>query len=956
VEDTSNPVGSKLVVSATHNYWGHPTGPQHKTNPRGKGASVTDDVVFKPFLRYPSSSPAKRNLVTGVVGNEINRNLSPEDEDEISILVDSTEPLMAELKSSGNLPIAFGQISPIDGSLIEDNSNSKKIYISSPSLGVYKFAVVPNDTNGNSQYTFRLHKVVSQIFTVMPNIAPQSLMQFRVTGVMHFANQEATLCSASNAAIVKGTIFSAGEGLGIFQVDLSKVPTGTYNLCINWKDGKQIISDAISIKTGLAGKLSAEIEFPKIFRLGRDAEAILHYVNVGDAPILAPAFIVSGTNALVRLNPRYEYTGTLAVMGYGQTTPINWLMPGEHRKIAFNFKPQTTSAKITLETLTTSSTAAFPWTQLRRQMRPLTDTSEWDETWSGLTNALGVSWGSVIQSFNNLSILSRKPSSRTLIEELAFWQFNRVYDLNSGQNSLLISSTPIYERNIDQSIDFTRTFGCFAFVSVNPLLLSEGLIKSYDYDKDIKLFGANANEVFDPKSFDPSAPTFIITHGNMDSQHSVGNTPNRYINIANEIIGKMQKLYGIKPNIIRVDWQKPAEGWYAPAKPDCKNIYGENILERVGRDAADKILDSLDSAGKSIDLSKVVFVGHSFGNPVGYEMSGKMRSILGGNTPKPSAIVLDAANRELSHVHTPDYGKNFDVTTSAAFGTDSIWDEENDLGLTYHNVDCSDTANPLWGATKAHGYGIDTWAPRAIQNCWNPYFPKARSEVFGVNCGFAKPIPLISITGIGRLYSLAAVGSFDPNDKFLCYNFVQPGDTVRFTIRFENFMTATAPAQDVLVVDQLNPMFDWTSVKFERVGFGNTIIQVNQNAVRESTSKINVRDYRPEITKMLGVNISMKADPKSGQIVWNFTSIDPQTGQPPTDPLAGFLPPNDKTGRGDGFVTFEVRVKENVPLGSKIPNKATIIFDVNDPINTPSISTIIGSPSTKISLPFIRKK
>lgn len=950
----------KVVISATNNYWGHPTGPQHTTNPLGKGASVTDDVVFKPFLRMPTGSPSKINEVTGSVGVGINRTLIASDEDEISIAVDGKDALMAELRYSGDLPIALGQITPVDGRLIEDTKNVKRILITDPSPGIYKFVVAPNSATGNAQYTFRVYKVKNEVFSILPNIAPQAKLQFRVNGFFNIAEQVATLCSSTNSEIAKGVIYPTVDGLGIFQIDLSQAPVGKYNLCIDWKDEKQIIADAISIKAGLAGKLSTEIEFPKTFRIGRDVEAILHYVNIGDAPILAPAFIVSGTNALVRLNPRYEYTGTLAVMGYGQTTPINWLMPGEHRKIAFNFKQQTTSAKITLETLTISSTTAFPWAKLREQIRPQDATTEWDKSWVDLIAVAGNSWGSVSQILGNLVLTSSKPPNRTLTEEIVFWHTNAVTTFFANYKPERLENPHFPNRRTETSkLELqpltVRLFSCNSTPDRGTGQIEYKEI--YDSDTDIKFYSGNANELFDPQKYDPNSPTFVITHGNNDTQHATGETEKRYLNMADEITKKVQKNYGKTPNIIRVDWSKPAAGLYAPRKNICKNKDGKNILQSVGEDVADKLVSQLQQNGKQLNLENMVFVGHSYGNAIGYEATGKLRRNLGANAPKPTAIVLNPANKELSGLHISNYGKQFNELTSVALHTNTQYDEEDDIGLTHHNLECPGAADHyIKHPIAAHGFGIDTWAPRAIQNCWDPTKPIKNVDRFGISCGNPLYNPLIPATGDGKSYPLSGVGSFDPNDKLLWNNFVQPGDMVRFTIRFENFMTATAPAQDVLVVDQLNPMFDWTSLKFERVGFGNTIIQVNQNTVRESTSKINVRDYRSEITKMLEVNVSMKADPKSGQIVWNFTSIDPQTGQPPTDPLSGFLPPNDKTGRGDGFVTFEVRVKENVPLGSKIPNEATIIFDVNDPINTPSISTIIGSPSTKISLPFIRKK
>ena len=59
-------------------------------------------------------------------------------------------------------------------------------------------------------------------------------------------------------------------------------------------------------------------------------------------------------------------------------------------------------------------------------------------------------------------------------------------------------------------------------------------------------------------------------------------------------------------------------------------------------------------------------------------------------------------------------------------------------------------------------------------------------------------------------------------------------------------------------------------------------------------------------------------------------------GEPPDDPRIGFLPPNNGT-TGQGFVTFTVGLKKNLPSLTRIDAQANIYFDKNEPIETPSI-------------------
>lgn len=64
-------------------------------------------------------------------------------------------------------------------------------------------------------------------------------------------------------------------------------------------------------------------------------------------------------------------------------------------------------------------------------------------------------------------------------------------------------------------------------------------------------------------------------------------------------------------------------------------------------------------------------------------------------------------------------------------------------------------------------------------------------------------------------------------------------------------------------------------------------------------------------------------------------------GEAPVDPSIGFLPPNNGTD-GQGFVTFSVRAREQVSNLFRIDATASIIFDQNEPIDTPPIFNTVN--------------
>jgi uncharacterized repeat protein (TIGR01451 family) len=92
----------------------------------------------------------------------------------------------------------------------------------------------------------------------------------------------------------------------------------------------------------------------------------------------------------------------------------------------------------------------------------------------------------------------------------------------------------------------------------------------------------------------------------------------------------------------------------------------------------------------------------------------------------------------------------------------------------------------------------------------------------------------------------------------------------------------------------------------------------------------------------MAIDISASLDPQSGKVEWRLKAIDTGKEMFPEDPLAGFLPPEDGSGRGMGFVTFSIKPKAGATPGTTITNKASIVFDTNAPIETNEVLNTIG--------------
>ena len=190
----------------------------------------------------------------------------------------------------------------------------------------------------------------------------------------------------------------------------------------------------------------------------------------------------------------------------------------------------------------------------------------------------------------------------------------------------------------------------------------------------------------------------------------------------------------------------------------------------------------------------------------------------------------------------------------------------------------------------------------------------------------------------------------DPNDiigpaGFGEENWISADATLPYTIRFENQAIATAPAQQVVITHPLDPDLDWRTFRLGSFGWGGMMFAVPENR--------SFYQERLNLVEGFGfyVDVFATIDVEKGVSTWTITTVDPETGEIPEDALAGFLPPNDQTGVGDGFVTYRIRSSKDATTGDVIDAKATIVFDTEEPIDTPPIFHTLdsGSPTGSVA-------
>jgi VCBS repeat-containing protein len=168
--------------------------------------------------------------------------------------------------------------------------------------------------------------------------------------------------------------------------------------------------------------------------------------------------------------------------------------------------------------------------------------------------------------------------------------------------------------------------------------------------------------------------------------------------------------------------------------------------------------------------------------------------------------------------------------------------------------------------------------------------------------------------------------------------YVQGTTQLSYTIFFGNEPNATASAQQVIVNDPFDPsIVDLSTLSLGPVTIGNRTVSVPLSQANLSVDL----DLRPVSNLIVRINAALNQS--TNTLVWQFTSIDPNTGIPTTNPQDGFLPPDTTPPLGEGSVFFTIMPKQGLSTGTPITDQASITFDANPAIKTPIWTNTIDS-------------
>ena len=361
---------------------------------------------------------------------------------------------------------------------------------------------------------------------------------------------------------------------------------------------------------------------------------------------------------------------------------------------------------------------------------------------------------------------------------------------------------------------------------------------------------------------------------------------------------------------------------------------------------AKKKLDAKFPPG--FDWNTVTYIGHSFGNSVN-------KQIAAQEGRKGRGIILDPANH-YGYAWPEQYFKDAYLGGSVAVITDSLGDNgpcnpfprsiadwqfhlHSDIGVGGHGkaLECFtnqlDNCNNAWlkgtlaqsvPKSDAGWYngiiGCDgqVQANSAYAACRDVSIPEHSSDVSTASSTVIRPSDPSEKRG--------TIG-YDPNGTppELCQHFVEPNQPLEYTVFFENEPNATAPAQEVRVVDYLSPSLNWATIELGEIVFGDQVMTT-------LAGKVSGQFTVPLADSNYVVDVNVQFNVYTGRMSWVLRTIDPNTGELPEDPMAGFLPPNDANHCGEGHVSFSIYPQKDL-LDARIDNKATIFFDTETPLD-----------------------
>jgi len=795
--------------------------------------------------------------------------------------------------------------------------------------------------------------------------------------------------SDGNIQLPVETQFVSADTLTL-TLDLPSWTADTYDVRLRKGNAEESLTDAFTVTAGGTAKLETNLIVPSAvgFAIPIRQTIWVEYRNTGDVAMPAPLLQLTGTfGARLTTDPTITPRGGFGAipgtadrvqfLGLGKSATPWLLLPGESVRVPVYYLGLSQAASypqvtFSLAPLTSGDTREIYWAEQQQHIRPsgISDAT-WERLVVVLQHQVGKTWGDYVVSTSNTAF--------------ALYQ--------EGEQSPTVEAT--WSRQLQHATNTLNLFG-----GIDPASISYDGLKLYaeSFYSDVQqlpghdpcnplhnsLFNAlkqierQKNDLADLTAgilgleFTFAALDLIsLTNAIQAIRGAAAQLPNavRIVAAANDLENNRQDITGTISNL-GASSSRPAveNGWLSilqsvTSGKDISNfimtelaslpgltayaaywtligavLHAKQIYSHLTFQATQDHFHRLWAAKDAFDAAY-----QGYANELAQPESGPQIINLSPSVTGPSIVFGVVGNNVAFQFSAFDPDPDCDSTQPLQISVE--------VAPSFYNLTVVHVVSP--GISQS--MGVFEWIPSSPGD----YQVRMRvTDSGGASSVYELTIrvrarngsPLLPL-GPGSSGSSALVGSFDPNDKLAPSGhgdsaFVHADGSLAYTVRFENKSDATAPARQIVVTDVLDPDLDLDTFAFTEIVFGNQVIAVPAGLANyEAWLAITVNG----VSILVDFRATLDRDTRA--VTVTLQALDPNTGWFPEDPLVGLLYPENGTGRGQGSVSYLVRPKADLPTGTVIENRATIVFDYNDPIDTPLVRNTLDAagPSSQVT-------
>ena len=715
-------------------------------------------------------------------------------------------------------------------------------------------------------------------------------------------------------AALRQSVRESGRVFATF--DLAGLPPGQADLVAEAGGLQVALADAVQVVDGGTPDFYVSLSGPGTTRAGRFMSWFVTYGNRGLVDLKLPLlkFSAPGASEIKLYDSTLNWADTFTFWGLNPEALLPTLGPGQ--EVTFEVRVKATgSSAVTVGMMTgeqfAGDTTPFSWSSI--PPTPGADPAAWAQMVGGLDDRLGATLGeyeALLES--DLAALAASPLRFAYLANInGRWLLGD--ELGGVAEALPLVTVPEnYEEPGSLAARAPSLHGPTPGDGIRKTWWLVVTLEDYEYrngDKDGDLPGCtkDALDLYDYATKELRTPSeqYLWAHDRPDDGKRV--TRDTLLNGIRSLKGKVDSDDNLVIVFSGHGGLKPSGAPYLVFDGDYASpVAFTQAIDEVGAGTTYFVNNSCHSEGfnERVAPSQTTFVG----------FAATTKDRVAWSDDDSGGVLISNFKGQLRRCRS--LGRSFEVATDVITQT---YEGQTEQKHRQQPVLTNPSGASLEGKPWNDPAGIEQRLNAVFRS---PPFP----GVFG-------PFPF------------TIVGSVDPNDKYTLAgagpeHWVNADQVLPYEVLFENKPTAAAPAQEVLVIDDLDANLDWSTFELKAIAFNDARLTVPPGRQRFYATAHVGSDPNE-------VSVDVSFDPTTGRITWLLRSRDTATGDLPEDPFAGFLPPNDAAHRGEGSLTYTIRPKLDLSDGTRIRNQASIIFDptygANPPILTPFVTNTIDS-------------